>query len=76
MARRVGGTSSRPPQVMRPCDGATRPIAARNSVVFPEPFGPTNMVGGPETSVRVSSIQDRHRPGCDGDVFEPNRQFG
>ena len=32
MARRVGGTSSRPPQLIHPCDGAARPIAARNSV--------------------------------------------
>src|SRR5882724_11884986 len=47
MARRTGGTSATPSQVTRPMDGGTRPIATRNSVVLPEPFGPISTVGGP-----------------------------
>lgn len=53
MARRVGGTSSRPPHVTRPCDGVTKPIAARSNVLLPEPFGPTSTVGDPEVNVSV-----------------------
>ena len=53
MARRIGGTSSRPPHVMRPREGVVRPIAIRSNVVFPEPFGPIKTVGAPRFSVRV-----------------------
>src|SRR4051812_30122325 len=47
MARLIGGTPATPPQVTWPCDGGNRPIAARNSVVLPEPFGPISTVGAP-----------------------------
>lgn len=53
MARRIGGTCSRPPHVMRPREGVERPMAVRSSVVFPEPFGPINTVGVPELNVSV-----------------------
>ena len=54
MARRVGGDASRPPQVMKPCETGISPMAARNSVVLPEPFGPIRTVGGPLPSVSVT----------------------
>ena len=59
-----------------PLRWAARPIAARSSVLFPEPFGPTKTVGGPGFSVSDDTIQDRHAPGCDRDVLEPDRQIG
>jgi hypothetical protein len=54
MARRNGGTSVLPPQVMLPWDGDTNPIAVRSMVVFPEPFGPINTVKGPDINVSSS----------------------
>ena len=54
MARRKGGDFARPPQVIRPRDGASSPIAARSNVVLPEPFGPIRMVGAPALNVSVT----------------------
>ena len=47
IARRVGGDTSCPAQVTRPRETGISPIAARSSVVFPEPFGPIRTVGVP-----------------------------
>ncbi len=56
--------NSRPPQVMRPEVGAISPMAARNSVVLPEPFGPISTVGAPALIDSVTVIENRHRPGA------------
>src|SRR5262245_38127160 len=47
IARRSGDAFSREPQLMLPPESGTRPIATRNSVVFPLPFGPIKIVGDP-----------------------------
>ena len=57
MARCVGATSSRPPQVTRPRVGGTRPMMSRRSVVLPAPFGPIRTVGDPAAS--ASEIRSR-----------------
>ena len=54
MARRVGGALSRAPHVTRPREGFARPMAARSSVVFPEPFGPISTLGAPGANVSVT----------------------
>jgi hypothetical protein len=55
IARRVGGDTSRPPQVTRPRETGISPIAASSRVVFPEPFGPISMVGAPSPIDREMS---------------------
>jgi len=54
IARRSGGNCSRLPHVMRPSDGGASPIATLSRVVLPEPFGPINTVGDPESIVSVT----------------------
>ena len=49
-------------------------MAARNSVVLPEPFGPISTVGAPAASVSVIAVEDRHLAGDDGHVYEHYRQ--
>src|SRR5882724_1402717 len=51
--RRDGGCDSRPAQVIRPPEGASRPIAILSKVVFPDPFGPMRTVGLPAMSTRL-----------------------
>ena len=51
MARRAVEAVSRPPQLMVPRVSGVRPMAARNSVVLPAPFGPISRVGAPACSV-------------------------
>jgi len=67
MARRVGGDSSRPSQIMCPREGGMRPMAARRSVVLPDPLGPIKTVGAPgrilnETRSRIATpaSEDSH----------------
>ena len=61
MARRVGGTPVRPPQVTCPPVGATSPIATRSSVVLPAPFGPISTVGAPGMKLERDAVEDRER---------------
>ena len=53
MARCVGGECSRPPQVINPVVAGISPMAARSSVVLPDPFGPIRTVGWPAASFNV-----------------------
>ena len=57
-----------PPQVMRPRVTGISPMAARNSVVLPEPFGPIRTVGAPAAERQRNTVEDRHLAGDDGHV--------
>src|SRR5882757_1731324 len=55
--RREGGCRSRPAHVMRPLDGARRPMAILSKVVLPEPFGPISTVGLPAANLRLIPLR-------------------
>ena len=44
-------------------------MAARSSVVLPEPFGPIRTVGGPGDDGERDPIEDRHLAGEDSDLL-------
>ena len=74
MARRVGGERSRPPQVIGRAVAGIRPMAARSSVVLPEPFGPISTVGCAGCELQRNAIEDRDVAGDDPHIYEHERQ--
>ncbi len=52
--RRYGGSAviSRPPMMMRPRLGATKPATMRRHVVLPQPLGPSRVTNSPGCTVR------------------------
>src|SRR4051794_34471934 len=64
MARRAGGVSLRPPQLIPPRGGAVSPVQGRSRVVLPAPLGPTIRVGGPGVRARFSPSGSVVAPAC------------
>src|SRR5215218_2121989 len=63
------------PQAMVPVAGATRPWSMRNSVLLPEPFGPSTAVNVPRSMTRSTSptrrVPWRATPACRQRIGSP-----